>query len=364
MHGPDRDALSARCNLDRHAPTADGAGACASAAVAMVAACPFPCRRGTPIRVERLAEALAAAGREVHVVAYHYGGATRDDALAQRGAGYRLHRTPWLPGRWDPAPGPGLGKMLLLDPLLVARTLGVVRRHGVRLLHAHHYEGLLVALAVRTLSPVVVVYDAHTLLGEELGYYGPRMLKRPLEAVGAFLDRALPRRADHVISVSDDIHDFLAAEGRVDAPMTIVGNGIEAKVERLIAEARRRAPDPVPERVVFAGNLAAYQGVSLLLRAFAMAAARRPRAELVLVCAGPHDTLLGEAAALGLQGRVRAVASERAGLWRELAAAQVLANPRVRCPGYPRKLLNYMAAGRGIVSFASSAKHLRHGVDA
>ncbi|CAN5167478.1 hypothetical protein BH20GEM2_BH20GEM2_04590 [soil metagenome] len=34
----------------------------------MVAACPLPAPRGTPIRILRLAEALALRGHEVHLV--------------------------------------------------------------------------------------------------------------------------------------------------------------------------------------------------------------------------------------------------------------------------------------------------------
>ena len=43
-----------------------------------------------------------------------------------------------------------------------------------------------------------------------------------------------------------------------------------------------------------------------------------------------------------------------------IASADVALNPRSVCPGIPQKLLNYMAAGAAIVSFAGSAKHLRH----
>jgi glycosyltransferase involved in cell wall biosynthesis len=35
-------------------------------------------------------------------------------------------------------------------------------------------------------------------------------------------------------------------------------------------------------------------------------------------------------------------------------------NPRVDCDGVPHKLLNYMAAGLPIVSFAGSAKTIQH----
>jgi glycosyltransferase involved in cell wall biosynthesis len=43
-----------------------------------------------------------------------------------------------------------------------------------------------------------------------------------------------------------------------------------------------------------------------------------------------------------------------------LAAADVTVVPRPSCPGYPIKLLNYMAAGKPVVSFAGSAKSLCH----
>ena len=41
--------------------------------VAMVAACPFPANRGTPIRIQQMGEALVQAGYDVHVVTYHLG---------------------------------------------------------------------------------------------------------------------------------------------------------------------------------------------------------------------------------------------------------------------------------------------------
>jgi hypothetical protein len=43
-----------------------------------------------------------------------------------------------------------------------------------------------------------------------------------------------------------------------------------------------------------------------------------------------------------------------------LASADIAVLPRPACPGHPVKLLNYMAAGKGIVAFKGSAKGLRH----
>ena len=43
-----------------------------------------------------------------------------------------------------------------------------------------------------------------------------------------------------------------------------------------------------------------------------------------------------------------------------ISSADIAVNPRTHCPGVPQKLLNYMAAGAAVVSFAGSAKHLVH----
>jgi glycosyltransferase involved in cell wall biosynthesis len=44
-----------------------------------------------------------------------------------------------------------------------------------------------------------------------------------------------------------------------------------------------------------------------------------------------------------------------------LETAHIAANPRVEAEGMPLKLLNYMAAGKPIVSFSGSAPSLTHG---
>src|SRR5258708_14248536 len=79
--------------------------------VAMVAACPMPSRRGTPLRIERLAEALSARGHQVDIITYHIA----DDAQV---LDVPVHRIFSKPVYWRMPAGPNLRKLFLYDPAL------------------------------------------------------------------------------------------------------------------------------------------------------------------------------------------------------------------------------------------------------
>ncbi len=315
----------------------------------MIAACPFPWPRGTPVRVHRIAEAVARRGHAVHVVTYHLGEELADPPFV-------VHRIRDVPGYRRTDPGPTFRKLVQLDPMLAV----LLRRlhHEIRfdLVHAHHYEGLLVAShAVRGIP---IVYDAHTLLASELPTYPLGLPRRSVRAVAPWLDRHLPRRADRIIAVSDTIRRALTTLG-ASAPehISVIPSGVEWECFQV-----GQGIMPDGRTLIFTGNLAPYQGVDLMLEAFAVLRARRADVRLMIVTDSsftPFDALarrLGVLAAVDLR---RATFPELPAL---LAAATVAINPRVQCDGIPQKLLNYMSAGLPIVTFEGSAGPLRHEV--
>jgi hypothetical protein len=79
--------------------------------VAMVAACPFPYPRGTPIRIFRMAEALSELGQEIHVITYHLGQKVES-------INFNLHRIPNLHFYKKVNPGPSYLKLMVVDPML------------------------------------------------------------------------------------------------------------------------------------------------------------------------------------------------------------------------------------------------------
>lgn len=320
--------------------------------ILVVAACPLPWPRGTPIRIHRMAEALVHSGHEVHVATYPLG----DWATPTP---YTIHRVGRRSLQVDGRPGPSLKKLLVFDPLLVRKVRRLLDEIAFDVIHAHHYEGLIAALMARKArEEVPVVYDAHTLLATELPYYRLPLPAPMVARLGRWLDTELPRRADHIIAVTDGMRQWLITEGTVsDSHVSIIQNGVE---HEHFPAPRRRAAHPGSPRIVYSGNLAEYQGIELLLLAFQKVRATLPQATLSLVTDPSGESLQARAETLGLADCVSIVRADYASLPCRLAEADVLVNPRPSCDGLPQKLLNYMASGRPIVSFVGSAALLEH----
>jgi glycosyltransferase involved in cell wall biosynthesis len=322
--------------------------------VAVVAACPFPAARGTPIRILRIAEQLGQRGHDVDVFTYHLGAATDD-------LPFSTHRIVDIPSYRKQSPGPTYQKLFVLDPLLAAKLSRALRRRRYDVIHAHHAEGLLVAASARLQLDVPIVYDIHTLLGSELPHYRMGLSRSLLERCGAYLDRRLPRRAEHVIAVSEEIRSNVVAGAGLDSGcVSLISNGVEDRFCDASSRDTSGCTHAGPV-VVYAGTLASYQRFDMLLEAFAIARRSCPSLWLHVYTHSAFEPFESAAARLGIRDRICLRRVELDELPGNLAAADVAVNPRIECSGMPQKLGNYMAAGCPIVSFAGSAKHVAHG---
>ena len=317
----------------------------------MVAACPMPARRGTPLRVERLAQALAARGHDIELITYHL--AEEDGQYA-----FPVQRIFDRVELGTLAPGPTLAKLSIYDPAL-ARLVGRrLRERRFDVVHAHHFEGLLAAAYGRRGTGVPIVYDAHTLLGAELPAYGKQWMAKLARGFGRRLDQWIPALADHMIVVTDDIsRQLVSNHGFEPHRITVVPNGVE--VDSFAAVSMTAAE---PGLLVYTGTLAPYQGIDLMLEAFARALAVRPKLRLRLLITASFEPFMPMAERLGVAHAIEIIQDSFSALPERLSQASVALMPRVECPGLPQKLLNYMAAGKAIVSFAGSAKLLEHEV--
>lgn len=319
--------------------------------IAMVAACPMPARRGTPLRIERLAEALTARGHHVEIITYHVADGPQPLEIP-------VHRIFRREVYWRMPVGPSLRKLVLYDPALAWKLSRVLTARRFDVIHAHHVEGLLVALPVRLRHRLPLVYDAHTMLSAELPSYGAGLTRSVFGTVGGWLDGVLPRRADHVVAVTSDIRDRLVGTHGLDPDrVSVVTNGVETGCFRVDAPPPRE--DGVV-RLIYTGTLAQYQDVDLLLEAFARARHVRHDLRLCFSVSSSFEPYEAKARRLGVREAIEVLPDRFAELPLRLAASAIAVLPRVSCPGIPQKLLNYMAAGKAIVASAGSAKVLEH----
>jgi glycosyltransferase involved in cell wall biosynthesis len=318
--------------------------------IAMIAACPMPARRGTPLRIERLTEALIARGHHVELITYH----VSDDAQPLDFPVHRIFNRRVY--RRMPA-GPNLRKLALYDPALAVKVWRVLGGSRFDVIHAHHLEGMLVALPSRLRYGVPVVYDAHTMLSSELPSYGPGFARHLVSTLGRWFDGLLPSRADHVASVTSDIRDRLTDRHQL-APerISVVTNGVETSCFRV--EASPSSDGLI--RLIYTGTLARYQDVDLLLEAFAVACRGRSDLRLCMAVSSPFTPHEALAVKLGIRHAIELIHDSFEELPRQLANATIAVLPRMHCDGIPQKLLNYMAAGKAIVSSEGSAKLLEH----
>jgi glycosyltransferase involved in cell wall biosynthesis len=321
--------------------------------ILLTAACPFPMARGTPTRIRRMAEALAARGHEVHVATYHLG-----DEFPTRPP-FTVHRIRNFDSYRKTSPGPALSKLLLLDPLLASRVSEVVRDHRIDVIHAHHFEGLAVSWPAARRHDVPLIYDAHTTLSSELHYYPLGLPDGAKRLAGGIVDRFAPRLADHVVAVSEEIRAALIERSRVPSGrISVIPNGVEAEH---FAMPEGREAEQGRDVIVYAGNLAPYQGIDLLIRSFRRILDLRPTTRLVLATEDRFDRYEDIAKTLGVRDSIDVLHTLFADLPARLASSSVALNPRTEGAGLPQKLLNYMAASLPIVSFQGSARHLVNG---
>jgi glycosyltransferase involved in cell wall biosynthesis len=245
----------------------------------------------------------------------------------------------------DIRPGFSLQK-LACDAVMLGKVLALVRRGRYDLVHAVE-ESAFMALAARRLFGVPYVYDMDSGLARQMVDKFPLLgrVRRLLDACEA---RAV-RGSLGTLAVCKSLEE----RARACHP-----GGLVACIEdvSLLADSHGAANDlPADDRplVMYVGNLQPYQGIDLLLAAFARTLPEVPAARLVVIG--------GDAAAID---RYRRLCTEQgigesvhfAGprpveqLAAYLRRATVLVSPRIHGDNTPMKVYSYLDSGRAVLA--------------
>lgn len=303
--------------------------------IAMAAACPYPAPQGSQVLVRDTALALRRRGHEVFLVVYGYG-------AGEDTADVRIVRSARIPGMRRLRAGPSLLKPAA-DAAMIAALRRLLRAEPIDVVHAHNYEGLLVALAARPRAPIT--YHAHNAMADELPYYFLGCGR--LAAAGRVFDRALPRRADAVIAPHRALADYLVRCGCARERVLVLAPPCDPSVFAEATPSSGAEPPPV----LYTGNLDAYQNLDAMARIMQKVRAAHPEARFHVATPVRRE----------VRGADRVLFTpDFESVRRVLSEDAVVACPRMSWSGYPIKLLNAMAAGRAVAAYRSVAYPITH----
>ncbi len=321
--------------------------------VLVVAPQPFFTPRGTPFSVYYRTLVMAEAGLSIDLLTYGQG---QDVAIP----GVSIIRIPDFRRLGPVKIGPSLLK-LWLDAVLVLWCIGCLLRQRYAIVHAHEEA----VFFLRFLKPIFrfrLIYDMHSSLPEQLKNY--RFTTSRL-LIGLFerLEDSCLKAADAVITICPELAQY--AKPRMPDPSRhfLIENSIFEPV-RLAdpdtgAAAAADAPAAVPALpanrriVLYAGTFEVYQGLDILLDAFALVQPACPDALLVMVggAAAQVQSVRERARALGIEDDV--ILLERmpqAMVARYTESADVLVSPRSDGTNTPLKIYEQLASGVPLVA--------------
>lgn len=308
--------------------------------ILLLAPQPFFQERGTPIAVRLLAEAYARRGHRVDLLVFPEG---QDVEIP----GVRILRIPGLRGI-----GPGFSvKKLVNDVVLAVSALGRVLRQRYDVYHGVE-EAVFIAGFLKRIKRAPVVYDMDSSMAEQMADKSG-LFRRVAPFLRWCENRAL-RNADVLVPVCEALAD-LAKPFRTGPVVLLRDPPVSTPASHEEGAAKRREINFPGRLHVYVGNLEKYQGIDLLLDAFARLVPQAPDARLLIVGGTPADVAKyrAKAATLGLADVVRLDGPRpMAELGAYLAAADVLVSPRLQGRNTPMKVYSYMQSGRAIVATA------------
>jgi glycosyltransferase involved in cell wall biosynthesis len=302
--------------------------------------------RGTPIDVDLVLRALSERGMEVDAVVFHEG-QDRDYR------GLTLHRItpPKFLRRWLRGIGPGFSaRKLVCDVMLFLLAWRLVRTRKYDVVHAGE-EAVFLAMLFKAMYGVPYVYDMDSSIAQQL--VEKMSWLWPLSWWFNFCEGAAVRGSLAAAPVCNALADLARGHG---APHLVtlhdisqLDNPDRQPTGQLRGKLGLRPGVPM---LMYVGNLEAYQGVDLLMAAFAVALKRGVDVDLVI--AGGSDRGIKryqtKAQRLEIAARTHLIGRWPVDRLEELLAeADILTAPRILGVNTPMKIFPYLHSGTPVL---------------
>lgn len=257
----------------------------------VIAPQPFFTARGTPFSVYYRTMITADLGVSVDLLTYGEG---QDVDIS----GVRIIRIPRFKRLGNVKIGPSALK-LFLDIFVVIWTLALLLRNRYDFVHAHE-ESVFFCRFLKPIFRFKLVYDMHSSLPQQLTNFS--FTKSKL-IIGIFemLENSCIRSSDVIITICPALADYVDQLIGKQEKHLLIENSIFEEVKLLQSETQKESSPlsnvaddavEVPKDrplVVYTGTLEAYQGIELLISAFAQVLTIKPDAFLLIVGGSPNQ---------------------------------------------------------------------------
>jgi glycosyltransferase involved in cell wall biosynthesis len=336
--------------------------------VLVIAPQPFFTPRGTPFSVYYRTLVMAEQGANVDLLTYGEG----EDVCIPN---VRIIRIPRIPGTARVPIGPSY-KKIVLDVFMILWTIGLLIKNRYKAVHAHE-ESIFWCRVLKPLFRFRLIYDMHSSLPQQLSNF--KFSKSSL-LIGVFhwLEGCGLRGADAVITICPDLRDYALSRGVSPSHHLLIENSIfddvkvaSAKVpigasasevkhrERRARQAAHGLQPPSVEfppgmrLILYAGTFELYQGIDLVVKAFARVSKEDGASVLLLVGGAPDQVKQMQSLATELQLGPRCIFTGRVSKTEALrvtARADLLLSPRRSGTNTPLKIYEQLASGKPLIA--------------
>lgn len=264
----------------------------------------IPLHSGYTFRTAAILREQRALGWETHHLTSPKQGVTQ--APVEEVDGLRFHRSE------VPPPGPpGINEWRLIQAT-ERRLEALARELKPDLIHAHSpVLNAIPAIRVGRRLGIPVVYEIRAFWEDAAVDHGTTSEGSLRYRATRALETWAIKRVDHVFTICEGLRRDIVERGIPESRITVIPNAVDIENFQMSApdagtEALRRKVGLEGCTVLgFVGSFYAYEGLDLLLDAFAGLAAARPDLRVLLVGGGPQDAnLKAQATRLGLADRV------------------------------------------------------------
>jgi len=305
--------------------------------ILLIAPHPFYQERGTPIAVDLLLQVLGDEGHQVDVCTFPEGETRSYPGVA-------VHRArPWG-GVAGVNPGFSL-KKLYTDVFVFFLARRLCRRKRYDVVHVIEEAGFF-GWFLKARYGIPYVYDMDSVLSDQLIASRPWMA--PLRPLFEAMENRVVAGACVLAPMCQALADRVEAHRRAEVVLlkdvSLLHDDASGTDE---PEDLRRDLGITGPVAMYIGNLEPYQGIELLLSAFARAL-ETADGDLVIIGGKPDDIrrYRDQARALESEGRVHLVGPRPVGRLAEyLRQADVLVSPRTSGSNTPMKIYSYLHSG-------------------